>query len=541
MNNLNYCQNLNSQNYGPKFSQSGNNLAVPNCQISQETPYDTCQISFPKKKEKTFLDKFLTAMTWVGGICLGGFCVYKTVDYFNPGVCKRFFSKIKNRVLDEKSEAEKTFLQKFNEKFKSCTGNFEQQEKEYVEEAFKNKLINEDEKAKFLDKIEMRKTIRTFNNTYGTQITLSPYGGVEQLAQAHTKIKSLNIRQRNIFNTILDYKIQKLTDKQKLLTTRQYETEEEYLEIITKYNRTNDLLNSLISLKNLTNDEYKKVYHVDYTEQTWSEEIKTTKGNERKIEVENEVGINYDISLSETTFKNLFGSQKMLEQRLEDCYLVGTLNAIINNPKHRCEFYQMFSEDENFIIFKFKDGFKVKFPKGNDGKPQLLNCNHLQGATGYQMFEEAYALYRLHHQNNDRAVNKDHSTEAIENILQGGTIHEVANCLFSSGEKAYCLNGYHFSSNNDSQKTKSDEEISTILTEMMKKGQSIVVGRDEFKAEEQGYDYQGVTISNSHFSVVRYFNEKTREVHIYESNKPDKVLILPLSEFNKEYSILYSF
>ncbi|UKI41778.1 MAG: hypothetical protein L6V95_01650 [Candidatus Melainabacteria bacterium] len=67
-------------------------------------------------------------MAWIGGICLGGFCVYKTVDYFNPGVFKRFFSKIKNRVLSEKSEAERTFLQKFNAKFNSCTGDFEQQE-----------------------------------------------------------------------------------------------------------------------------------------------------------------------------------------------------------------------------------------------------------------------------------------------------------------------------------------------------------------------------------------------------------------------------
>ena len=93
----------------------------------------------------------------------------------------------------------------------------------------------------------------------------------------------------------------------------------------------------------------------------------------------------------------------MISQAIPNCYLVGTMNAIINNPTRRCEFYQMFSEDEKSIIFTFKDGFNVKFPKDKEGKPKLLNNQHdsLNGSIGYQMFEEAYALHRLY----DRAKN----------------------------------------------------------------------------------------------------------------------------------------
>lgn len=596
MNNLSFYSNLNNQNYGPPFSQSGNNLVVPNYQVDKEMSGDTYVLP-EKKKEKTFLDKFLTAMAWIGGICLGGFCVYKTVDYFNPGVFKRFFSKIKNRVLSEKSEAEKTFLQKFNEKFNSCTGDFEQQEKNYVEEAFKNKLINKDEKAKFLEKIEMRKKIRTFNNNHHTQITLSPYGGVDQLVQAHKKLNHLSPREKYIFYSILEDKILKLKDKLELLQNRNYGTNEEYVQNITKYNRTNDLLNSLISLRDLnSSNSYQGVCQVDCAAQSLPGPIKTLNGNERKIQIENELidDSKYDISLSKTTFEHLFASQKMLKQKGQNCYLVGTLNAIINNPKHRCEFYQMFSEDENSITFTFKDGFKVKFPKNNDGEPTLLfqGAEHLEGKIGYQMFEEAYAIYRLHnyfekghHDKQDSysiAANgflskkiKDYAhsdsktfdelktllvnfiqkiktsnsmmRNSILNIsevnidinkvytllLEGGTIKEIPDSLFElNGVNAIALQG-----DSSHMSPASDDILASVLTEALNAGKIITVGREK----KEDTSYMGVKILATHLSVVRYYNKKTKEVHITESNQPDKVLILPLSTFNKKYSVVYSF
>ncbi|UKI41777.1 MAG: hypothetical protein L6V95_01645 [Candidatus Melainabacteria bacterium] len=53
MNNLNYCQNLNNQNYNPPFSQSGNNLVVPNYQVDKEMSGDTYVLP-EKRKKKLF-------------------------------------------------------------------------------------------------------------------------------------------------------------------------------------------------------------------------------------------------------------------------------------------------------------------------------------------------------------------------------------------------------------------------------------------------------------------------------------------------------
>ena len=81
MNNLNFNPNLNSQNYGLGFSQNADDLVVPNYYVEQDVPYDTCEISEKeKKREKTVLDKCLTALAWVGGICLGGFVTYRAIE-----------------------------------------------------------------------------------------------------------------------------------------------------------------------------------------------------------------------------------------------------------------------------------------------------------------------------------------------------------------------------------------------------------------------------------------------------------------------------
>lgn len=580
MNNLNYCQNLNSQNYGPQFSQSGNNPVVPNCQISQEMPYDTCQISFPKKKEKTFLDKFLTAMAWIGGISLALFGTYKFIEYKNPEFLKKTFPFLqKDKIIEEKSSKERRFLQEFNNLFKDChvkdPKKIEKREREYVENAFKNRKISEKEKLKFEEKIKMRRKIRDFNSIYDTQIPLSPYGGVAQIVYAAGKLKDKHAK--NKFNEILNYKIEKLEAKLSLLEKRKSLNNDKNLEVCIKANRTNDLIKSLKEIKD--GNVNSQCFYVDYKEQYIKNKI--IANGLYKIQLENELGKQCSINLSKETFNNMFKDNKMISQAIPNCYLVGTMNAIINNPTRRCEFYQMFSEDEKSIIFTFKDGFNVKFPKDKEGKPKLLNNQHdsLNGSIGYQMFEEAYALHRLYDRAKngykkfklDRTIENDikiyaqkdeklenefsdiisKSAKYIENtsktyttLLDGGTIYEVANTLFDSKTTSYCLDGYHdYEKNLSYKKSRSDEEVSQILINMMNDKKSIVVGRDEFKVNniEENYQYQGINIYNSHFSVVRYYNKKTKEVHVFESNNPQKILILPLSVFNKQYSLLYGF
>ena len=127
-------------------------------------------------------------------------------------------------------------------------------------------------------------------------------------------------------------------------------------------------------------------------------------------------------------------------------------------------------------------------------------------------------------------------------MLSGGTIDEVANILFGISEDdqnpVVYLGGYH-STNSGFKGRAEQEDVKNKLKQWMKEGKSIVIGRDEFL--EKKYIYNDVEIENSHFSVIKYFNPKTEEVHISESNDPNKVLILPFKNFYDQYSLLYSF
>ncbi len=621
MNNLNFNPNLNSQNYGLGFSQNADNLVVPNYYVEQEVPYDTCEISEKeKKREKTVLDKCLTALAWVGGICLGGFVTYRAIEYYKPGTFKKLISKFKKEPQNqpqpkteivEKSEAEKTLLQKFHEKFDVLKGDdLQKSEEEFVNNAFNDGKITAEARNIYREKINMRKTIRDFNSVNGTHIPLSPYGGVEKMVEAYKKIRG-NSTQLNDFKKIINYKIDKLSAKLELLKKRSYyKGKNSFSEFAAKFNRTADLLKSLKELqekvKRSSYNNYKEVFQVKITPEY---RLKPSDDflpgcNGYKISIENECFEKHEIPLSKDTFKNLFyynneHQAPNLTQNMGNCYLVGALNAIISNPTRRCEFYKMFSEDDNSITFTFRDGFKVTFPKESN-KPQLLlnKDDHLQGTAGYQMFEEAFAIHRLYtraflgyeYDNNNKkkkidadeglakkikafaenaARNKDDFSDLLNslkdqgyisadfsaykmsceekcyrNLLLGGTIDEVASILFDISEgdqnpEVY-LGGYH-STNSGFKGCAEQEDVKNKLKQWMKEGKSIVIGRDEFSEASDGYNYNGVTINNSHFSVVKYFNPKTEEVHIFESNDPNKVLILPFENFYEQYSLLYSF
>lgn len=581
MNNYSFSNNYNNFVYTPSFSKSDGNVVVQNNVAVNSLPGQISEIKKNNNKKKLAFEKVLTTLAWIGGVSLSLFGVYKFVEYKNPGFFKQNFLFWKRNNIEEKSFQERNFLQRFNDLYKECRveepKNIEIEERKFVERAFKNKEISEKEKIKFEEKIKMRRKIRDFNSTYDANIPLTPYGGVAEIAHAYSNIKDKNAKIK--FREILAYKIEKLETKLDLLKKRKSSNKEKDIEFSAKANRTNDLIESLKEIKKGHIDY--KCFYVDYKPQYIENEIIEQNGS-YNIKLKNEFGQQYPINLSKETFNNMFKNNKMISQTISDCYLVGTLNSIINNPKHRCRFYQMFSEDEKNITFTFNDGFKVKFLKDEDGKPELLNNQHdsLDGGIGYKMFEEAYALHRLYirAQKGYKNVKQDKDIEidiknyalsdnklegefneiikqcakyiegsdkSYKSVLEGGTINEVANTLFFDVlTNAYCLNGYHdYAINFSNKKMKSDDEISQILSNMMKNGNSIVVGRDEFKVNniEEKYEYNGINLYNSHFSVVRYYNNKTKEVHIFESNNPQKILILPLSEFNQQYSLLYGF
>lgn len=585
MNNYSFNCN-NSFSHTPSFSQNEASFSLPNNIPSNSQAKDIVEIKTSKKKQKSTFEKIMKGLAWVGGICLGAFVSYKFIEYKKPGYLKNKWNEFFNsQEIKEKSKNELSLLQEFNKKFSECKQNADtirQQELDYIEDAFKKNRITETEKQKFKNKIDMRYCIRTFNAKHDTDIPLTPYGGVAEIAKAYERIKdSKDSSVQDAFAKILDYKIGKLEEKIALIESKEYSDKDIYLQDCRKYDRTNDLLNSFSAIKNKLESKScdENAYYVDITSQHVKNTISSSNSS-YKIQIENELGEEYDIKLSKKTFNKMFPMNLLIQQKISDCYLVGTLNAIINNPKHRCEFYQMFSEDEKSITFTFKDGFKVKFPKDDNGDPKLLNSKHnsLNGDLGYQMFEEAYALHRLYERaiNGYKKVEKDEETataikeyaqkdnkskEDTDNIIQkskkyidtqdkpfdklleGGTIHEVANSLFGVETKSIVLSGYHPEKHQEPLTPPSDSYISKILLAMQKEQKSIVVGRDEFRVdeEEKKYSYNDIEINNSHFSVVRYYNPKTEEVHVFESNTPEKVLILPLRVFNQEYSLLYGF
>lgn len=118
-------------------------------------------------------------------------------------------------------------------------------------------------------------------------------------------------------------------------------------------------------------------------------------------------------------------------------------------------------------------------------------------------------------------------------LLKGGTIKEIPDSLFElNGVNPIALQG-----DSGHSSPASDDILASVLTEALNAGKIITVGREK----KEDTSYMGVKILATHLSVVRYYNKKTKEVHITESNQPDKVLILPLSTFNKIYSVVYSF
>lgn len=573
MSNINFCVNQNNFNPSPSFCQNNKSLQTQEHMESDLVQHDLLLLSNKKEKEKeksSFFSSFLKGFMMTAGVTLGLFCGYKIIEYFKPGFFKKIFNSQnkESKPIVEKSEQERTFLRTFNnkfenEKYKFCTPeDFEHEERKFVFEEFEKGNITEAEKEKFFVKIKSRKKIRDFNSNYGTHIPLTPYGGVKSLVEAYNQIKN-NEEAEKAFNEILDNKIEKIENKIEIL-----KKQESNPKTLSKMDRTNDLLSSFKAIKK--NSTEKDFYYVNYQKHIIKNEIKQE--SPYKTSLKNELGTTtYYINLSTETFKALFGEgNDMLQQKAEDCYLVGTLNAIINNPEKRCEFYSMFSEDEKSIKFTFKKGFYVVFPKTKDGKPASLcgmNPKSLDGKIGYQMFEEAYLLYRLYHENTteenkkeikDFSTNPSKSSDGFKDILRkndkeggryyhdhfghlidGGSIYEVAASLFDVDTKGCCLQGFEKTEESDKTPPEklSDENLSKVLEKLIEDKKSVVVGRDK----EDECSYNGVTIAGRHFFVIRYYNPKTKEVHLFESNEPTKILILPLSVFNKEYGVLYGF
>lgn len=117
--------------------------------------------------------------------------------------------------------------------------------------------------------------------------------------------------------------------------------------------------------------------------------FKDTENNARQLKV------------SKETFAELFPPAERfagVQGAAGDCYLLATLNAMMENPVKRGVLYDMFEETDNSVNVKIPTGEKVYTAPKDDLRQGVDKWQHIQGATGLILAEHTYGeelQYRL--------------------------------------------------------------------------------------------------------------------------------------------------
>jgi hypothetical protein len=103
-----------------------------------------------------------------------------------------------------------------------------------------------------------------------------------------------------------------------------------------------------------------------------------------------------ELKLSKEKFDELFPplSSAFAQGNLGDCWLVSSLENLMDYPQGRASIFKMFTQQGDDIFIQFETGSQpIPFENGkvlnNQGK-------QINGATGIQMLEQAYAYHRNH-------------------------------------------------------------------------------------------------------------------------------------------------
>jgi len=101
----------------------------------------------------------------------------------------------------------------------------------------------------------------------------------------------------------------------------------------------------------------------------------------------------HQLKVSKQTFAELFPPAKRFsctQGACGDCYLLSTLNAIIENPSQRTVLYDMFEESENSVNVKMPNGEHTYSVPKDDLLQGIDKWKHQQGATGMILAEHTY-------------------------------------------------------------------------------------------------------------------------------------------------------
>lgn len=95
------------------------------------------------------------------------------------------------------------------------------------------------------------------------------------------------------------------------------------------------------------------------------------------------------------------------QQHIGDCYLVSTLNTLMQNPKARVAMYEAIHQDGDDVKVKFKKGFGEYTYKNAELPADRVKAYSLSGAMGVRILEDAYGV---------DSINKaDHAFKTIMN------------------------------------------------------------------------------------------------------------------------------
>ncbi|MBQ2645477.1 hypothetical protein IJG14_07915 [bacterium] len=114
---------------------------------------------------------------------------------------------------------------------------------------------------------------------------------------------------------------------------------------------------------------------------------------EKNIYVKNKDGEAHQLKVS----KELFGELFPLAERFScvqgaagDCYLLSTLNSIMENPSQRYLIYDMFEETDDSVNVKMPNGEAVYTVPKDNLRQGIDKWQHMQGATGMILAEHVY-------------------------------------------------------------------------------------------------------------------------------------------------------
>lgn len=99
------------------------------------------------------------------------------------------------------------------------------------------------------------------------------------------------------------------------------------------------------------------------------------------------------LKLSKKTFGELFPPAERfagVQGAAGDCYLLATLNAMIESPTERGKLYDMFEETENSVNVKMPNGEYTYTAPKDDLRQNIDKWQHMQGAAGLVLIEHTY-------------------------------------------------------------------------------------------------------------------------------------------------------